>query len=98
MLRYCGTGHSEFSILKIFLNKVWQSLVALFWPIQRGQDDVFDVGKAVDADEFVADALGTAEVAEVPAHMFAQLDKVVFAFEFSMDAGMFEGHQQALFA
>ena len=58
---------------------------------------MLDVGEAVDADKLITYTLGAMEMAEVPTHVFAQLDEVIFTFELRVYSSMFKGHQQAFF-
>src|SRR5438128_4811026 len=75
-----------------------QPIIIGFWPVQAGLDDAFNIGQAIDAYKLVTYPFGPTEMAKVPAHMFAQFDEVIFAFEGCMYTRMFKSHQQALFA
>src|SRR5579885_3883640 len=61
-------------------------------------DDALHVFQAVDAHKLIAYLLSSWKMAEVPAQMLAHLDVVIFAFEFCVNVGVFERHEQPFFS
>src|SRR5579884_557969 len=88
----------QFAILRLFDSRVLPFVAEGVGVIQRVGDDAFYVGKAVDTHEGVAHLFGAGEMAQIPAHMLAQLDKMVLALQLRVYPRMFQRHQQPLLA
>src|SRR5712691_13279341 len=91
------TGQIKLGVPHCFLGNLQPIIITTFRAIQCRLDNALDIGEAVNADKLVTYTLGATEMTEVPAHVFAQLDEVIFPFELCVYSSMFKGHQQAFF-